>query len=256
MNKTTKILIACLAFILTCLVAYIVTSLIVGKDSSSEKNSTLSGIESKEATIEKSKVRETINEEIAAQADSTQMDGETAIESPQIIVISKVKNGNKYTLKVECENVPERGKVYYKIVEINKTSNDGNFSNIPGCKSGKYTVVAINFVTNASIAELQIGGFTLAAEETTEQKMSVGEFQSLLLNQSDNSLLGGKNPRVARYVKLTCLGLRDDDYAAGDIQHVRDKIANGIWKTAIVISVNYNERGQINAATIKPVYYE
>ena len=78
--------------------------------------------------------------------------------------------------------------------------------------------------------------------------------QSLLLNQNDNSLLGGKNPKVARTVIIRAQGLEEGERAPGDILAVREKIANGIWTSARVVSVGYDNSGRINSVTIQPVY--
>lgn len=260
MNKKIKIIACGSSFVLACLIAFVVTSLVTGKSitpsfgggTASSGNGYSGGsvsVRSNGSSSAGARIEKDIIDTVAVASD-------IALPIPEIIVVHKEKTGKDYALKVVCKNIAEDVTVSYKIVEIDKTSNDGSFKNIPGSKDGKYTILANNAASDEIIAKLELDGFELVAEDASVQKMSVGQFQSLLLNQNDNSLLGGKNPRVARYVKLTCVGLNEGDYAAGDIQHVRDKIANGIWKTAVVLSVNYNERGQINAATIKPVYYE
>lgn len=172
---------------------------------------------------------------------------------PILKVESLKLTGKTYTLVVRCENAPTGVTVNYKILDISMESETGVFTKIPGSNSGKYTVVALNKDTKVDIARKEVSGFNII-DDIPVNKMSVSEFQTLLLNQGDNSLLGGKNPKVARFVSLKCVGLNDDDFPANDIQHVRDKIANGIWKSASVTSVGYNEQGQITSAIIRPIY--
>ena len=246
MNKYYTYFIGGGVFFVACIVAYFITSLLVGKGASSGSDDdspvTYANVSSKSVTDSVT----TIKQQIKTKKKVV----------PEIFVISKEKVGNTYTLQVSCINVPKGTSVYYRIDVLGKYSNDGTFTNIAGCKTGKYVVEAYDKASNSFIVGLEIDGFVLSPEDQPVQKMSAAEFQRLLLNQNDNSLLGGKNPRVARYVNITCVGLHEDDFPAGDIQHLRDKIANGIWRSAVVSSVGYNERGQINAATIRPVYDE
>lgn len=86
-------------------------------------------------------------------------------------------------------------------------------------------------------------------------RMSKDEFQSLLLNQKDNSLLGGKNPKVALSVIIRTQGMNEGERAPGDILAVREKIANGIWTSLRVVAVGYDDNsGKINSVTIQPIY--
>jgi hypothetical protein len=236
MNDNSRKLIAVMSFVVTCIIAFFITKSCI-KD------------EQEEIIVEPGPNEP--DDSLVVDTDTLT----TPFNSPELRVIKKEKKGNAYFLQVTCNNLPDDDIViYYVIEELNRKSNDGKFNDIPGSKDGKYTVVAKDSESNEKITTLIVDGFNPITEEISIQKMTIGEFQRLLLNQNDNSLLGGKNPRVALYVKLTCAGLRDGDFAAGDIQHVRDKVANGIWKSATVLDVKYNEKGQINAATIRPVY--
>lgn len=238
MNDNSKKLIAVMLFVVTCIIAFFITKSCIKDESDS-------------SVLFLPEVPEEITE------DSMVVDTTTLappFNSPKLRVVKKDRKVNFYSLQVTCNNLPDDIEIYYVIEELNRKSSDGKFDYLPGCNNGKYTVIAIDSESNEKIATLIVDGFNPIAEEISVTKMTISEFQKLMLNQNDNSLLGGKNPRVALYVKLTCAGLRDGDFAAGDIQHVRDKVANGIWKSATVVDVNYNEKGQINAATIRPVY--
>ena len=85
-------------------------------------------------------------------------------------------------------------------------------------------------------------------------EMTAAQFQALLLNQNDNSLLGGKNPKIAKSVALSFTDLKEGEKRPNDILAVREKIAFGIWSSARVVRVGYDESGRINSATIQPVY--
>ena len=98
-----------------------------------------------------------------------------------------------------------------------------------------------------------VSGFVLI-DDAQVDKMTAGQFQALLLNQNDNSLLGGKHPKIARNVTLTFTGLQDGEKRPNDILAVREKIAFGIWSSARVLQVGYDENGRINSARIQPVY--
>ena len=91
-------------------------------------------------------------------------------------------------------------------------------------------------------------------EEKRVEQMTSSEFQSLLLNQNDNSLLGGKHPKVAKTVTLSFEGLHEEERIPGDILAVREKIAFGKWNSAKVLRVGYDENGRINSAKVQPIY--
>jgi len=93
-----------------------------------------------------------------------------------------------------------------------------------------------------------------AANIASVNKMSAVEFQRLLLDQNDSSLLGGMNHGVAKRVSIIVRSLNEGDRKPEDILAVRDKIANGIWVSAIVNSVNYDSQGKINSIVISPIY--
>lgn len=174
--------------------------------------------------------------------------------SGPILMNTKVqKMGDTYTLEVTCMNVPVNIILGYEIPALRQKNLDGFFTRIPGCKNGSYKVNVLNNETGEVLVSKVVSGFKLV-EEKPSKLMTAHEFQALLLNQSDNSLLGGKHPNVARNIRLSFEGLREDDKKPGDILAVREKIAFGIWSSARVIGVNYDENGKIYAAKIQPIY--
>ena len=91
-------------------------------------------------------------------------------------------------------------------------------------------------------------------KETEEPKikpMTASEFQHKLLNFGDMSILGGRNPQVAKSVSIHING-----GGSTDIQSVRDKIKNEIWKSVSVTNVGHDNKGRINSVTINVVKNE
>ena len=254
MEKNKRILIGAGVFILSLGIGFVVPSLFTGNKEDTPMASPIQEPVSKAITATSSNTVDEGDIVLSpARVDSVQERETSTVEKPQLKLVSLKRNGSTYTLIVNCENAPEDIVVHYKILGLDFVSETGVFRKVPGISSGKFTVTAFNSEDMSTIARKEISGFNLIDEHPVE-KMSASEFQSLLLNQKDNSLLGGKNPKVAKYVALHCVGLNEGDFPANDIQHVREKIANGIWSTCIVNHVGYNERGQINSATIRPVY--
>lgn len=175
-------------------------------------------------------------------------------QAPVEMVTKEVKKkGNFYTLRVTCINIPENVTIQYEIPALGKKSSDGVFTKIPGSKTGSYLVNVVNAQTNDILLSESVSGFVLI-EDAKVDKMTAAQFQALLLNQNDNSLLGGKHPKIARYVALSFTGLQDGEKRPNDFLAVREKIAFGIWSSARVLRVGYDDSGRINSASIQPVY--
>ena len=185
--------------------------------------------------------------------DSTYIEQEDTVI--KIVCDYKQQNGDNYSLRVHAEDIPERIVTQYVIEELKIKSSNGQFNNIPGSQSGKYTILALNSFNNEELARLEISGFNIIKPNSIPvERMTKSEFQSLLLNQNDNTLLGGKNPKVSRNIIIRPQGLEEGERAPGDILAVREKIANGIWTSARVVSVGYDDNGKINSVVIKPIY--
>lgn len=190
--------------------------------------------------------------------DTVAPDSQTVViqESAEPIEMASTdvqKTGDSYSLQIICTNVPVNVTLEYEIPDLGKKNSDGYFTRIPGRKSGSYKVNVKNSATGEVLASKDVSGFSLIEGKPVEL-MSAGEFQTLLLNQNDNSLLGGKHPKVAKSIALSFEGLRDGDKKPGDILSVREKIAYEIWNSAKVLRVGYDEKGKINSAKIQPVY--
>lgn len=176
------------------------------------------------------------------------------LPAPMEIVSKEVKKeGKYYTLRMECDNLPTDVNISYEIPELKMKNASGAFTKIPGCKSGCYIVNIVDAKTNDILLSESVSGFVLI-DDVLVDKMTAAQFQTLLLNQNDNSLLGGKHPKIAKYVALTFTDLQEGEQRPNDILAVREKIAFGIWSSARVLHVGYDENGRINSARIQPVY--
>jgi len=104
----------------------------------------------------------------------------------------------------------------------------------------------------AEAAELKAAEAKARAEAN---RMSAAEFQSLIVN-GDPSILGGKNPKVAKNISFSFSGIKPDDKKPGDIVSIRDKINYDKWTGITVSGLGYDAQGRINRATITPHYPE
>lgn len=109
---------------------------------------------------------------------------------------------------------------------------------------------AVDKATDEKVAEGQDASLAKAAE-----KLSAAQFSGLM-HSGDVSILGGKNPKVAKVVTIHVAGARSDDRRPDDIQAVRDKVSNGIWSGYTVSGVGYDGNGKINSVTVQPSYPE
>jgi hypothetical protein len=244
MNTNLKYLLGGSAFLICAGVGFIVTRAIKGSSPKMELQQ-----------VEASSVKETneVIKDTVSPVPENNVQEMPVLQKPVKIVSAVVKKtGDDYTLQITCSDVPANVVLGYEIPDLRMKNTDGYFIRIPGRKSGNYRVNVTNSLTGEVLASKTVTGFI--REETKVELMSSGEFQALLLNQNDNSLLGGKHPKVAKSVALSFEGLRDDDRRPGDILAVREKIAYGIWTSAKVIKVGYDESGRINSARIQPIY--
>jgi hypothetical protein len=249
MNNNLKYVLCAGIFLLCIGIGFLVTRL--GKDdvkeSVSESTSTSSSVPVKKVQSS-SAVIETSSEEKQKVAEIKEQ------TVPLKIVTKNVKKvGKFYTLQIECSNLPKDVIIAYEIPALKMKSANGLFSKIPGCKSGSYLVNVVNAKTSDILLSESISGFFLL-DDVQVDKMTAAQFQALLLNQNDNSLLGGKHPKIAKYVALTFTDLQEGEKRPNDILAVREKIAFGIWSSARVLHVGYDENGRINSARIQPVY--
>lgn len=163
-------------------------------------------------------------------------------------------NGGTYGFTASCENIPSGTNYHYELWnnKLVKKSTDGHFSGVPGTANGKYKLCVVSDKDGENLGNIEISGFKEIS--TDGVKMSKGQFQALLLNLRESTLLGGRNPQVAKSISFTFSDIQDGENRPFDVQSIRDKISFGVWKSAVVISVAYDEKNRINSAVVKPVY--
>lgn len=257
MNKNIiKIATVCITFLICTIIGYLIANLSKGggdeglppinpdpvsipanPPSTKEDNDTLS-IKAKEDSIDTETLEEQDSTIITLVASTPRLYGET------YSFTATIKGVNQRNVQFELWSHSAR---------VAKSKN-GIFTNIPAVSGGSYNLNAIDKQTGKILATKRVTGFN-KSEESIGSKMSASQFQSLLLSHSDNSLLGGRNPKVAKSIYIRVQGMHDDEnIRPDDVQGVRDKIRFGIWKSAIVISVGYDNQNKINSAVIQPVY--
>ena len=85
--------------------------------------------------------------------------------------------------------------------------------------------------------------------------MTKEEFQRLLLDPSDNILIGVGNNQVSGHVRISVSGMHSDEaIRPTKVQDVREKLSTETWKDVRVNSVHFNSKGIIDAATVTPIY--
>lgn len=188
--------------------------------------------------------------------------GDTAKVSSVVTIeaspVQMSKHG--YSVVLSAKNLPLNATIAYEIWDKSKCiakSKTGEFSRIPGNAKGEYTAKVRNTQTNEVLCELTIAGFFEKTEteekSVVEKKMTSSEFQRLLLS-NDHSIMGGRNPKVAKNIKINVKGIRSGERHPDDILAIREKISYGTWRTALVRSVSYDQSGKVNEVTIEPVY--
>jgi len=83
------------------------------------------------------------------------------------------------------------------------------------------------------------------------ERKSAKWFETLLVNESDNTLLGG-NTYVAKNIKFSFIGLKEGENRPYDVLGIREKLyTTQVWKKVSVSKVGYDEvTGKIVSAVI------
>lgn len=178
--------------------------------------------------------------------------------------------GDSYRFKCTCTGVPEETNIHYELWSdrLVQSSKDGNFKNVPGIAGGKYKLCLVKD-ENENLVTIHVSGF-MPIEDSPEpggavqkKKMLItkDEFEAKMLNPNDNSLVVArratdKKTVLAHGFSITIVGMATSEKnLPTDIEGIHDKIHFGIWKSARVIDLVYNEKtGQVTKATISPVY--
>ena len=182
--------------------------------------------------------------------------------------------GDSYRFKCTCTGVPEGTNIHYELWSdrLVQSSKDGNFKNVPGIAGGKYKLCLVKD-ENENLVTIRVSGFmpiknedSQKSGETVQEKpkkplITKDEFEKKMLNPNDNSLVVArratdKKTVLAHGFSITIVGMATSEKnLPTDIEGIHDKIHFGIWKSAHVIDLVYNEKtGQVTKATISPVY--
>lgn len=174
--------------------------------------------------------------------------------------------GDSYRFRCTCTGVPEGTNIHYELWSnrLVQSSKDGNFKNVPGIAGGKYKLCLVKD-ENENLVTIRVSGFMPVENEGPEKpkKMLItkDEFEAKMLNPNDNSLVVArratdKKTVLAHGFSITIVGMATSEKnLPTDIEGIHDKIHFGIWKSARVIELVYNEKtGQVTKATISPVY--
>lgn len=179
--------------------------------------------------------------------------------------------GDSYRFKCTCTGVPEGTNIHYELWSnrLVQSSQDGNFKNVPGIAGGKYKLCLVKDEAE-NLVTIRVSGFmpienegSPGPEGAVQKKplITKDEFEKKMLNPNDNSLVVArratdKKTVLAHGFSITIVGMATSEKnLPTDIEGIHDKIHFGIWKSARVIELVYNEKtGQVTKATISPVY--
>lgn len=179
--------------------------------------------------------------------------------------------GDSYRFKCTCTGVPEETNIHYELWSdrLVQSSKDGNFKNVPGIAGGKYKLCLVKD-ENENLVTIRVSGFMPIKNEDSPEPggavqkkplITKDEFEAKMLNPNDNSLVVArratdKKTVLAHGFSITIVGMATSEKnLPTDIEGIHDKIHFGIWKSAHVIDLVYNEKtGQVTKATISPVY--
>lgn len=179
--------------------------------------------------------------------------------------------GDSYRFKCTCTGVPEGTNIHYELWSdrLVQSSQDGNFKNVPGIAGGKYKLCLVKDEAE-NLVTIRVSGFmpienegSPGSEGAVQKKplITKDEFEKKMLNPNDNSLVVArratdKKTVLAHGFSITIVGMATSEKnLPTDIEGIHDKIHFGIWKSASVIELVYNEKtGQVTKATISPVY--
>lgn len=177
--------------------------------------------------------------------------------------------GDSYRFKCTCTGVPEGTNIHYELWSdrLVQSSKDGNFKNVPGIAGGKYKLCLVKDEAE-NLVTIRVSGFmpiedSPGPEGAVQKKplITKDEFEKKMLNPNDNSLVVArratdKKTVLAHGFSITIVGMATSEKnLPTDIEGIHDKIHFGIWKSARVIELVYNEKtGQVTKATISPVY--
>lgn len=216
--------------------------------------------------------------------DHSQVQTQDSQEPKVSISATKPKlNGDSYSFVVTAINMPQNEspsfELYNKSVKLQSSSN-GVFSNVPGVAGGKYIVWLVGSKSgrltsttirgcnlprteadNKSVATDSVKQETAKPEKPKKMLITKDEFQSRLLNANDMTLkmarkASDKQSILSKNFNVAVIDMNpEENKKPSDVEGVREKIHFGIWKSATVVDISYDEAtGQVTRVVVKPVY--
>ena len=199
------------------------------------------------------------------------------------VTISATKpklNGDTYEFVASVKDLPSNKSCHFELwsnkgVKV-QSSNDGNFSGVPGISGGRYTLWLVDS-NNNRITSISVRGFNLPIKEEEKNSSTIDslkqnkektekppkmlitkdEFQSRLLNPNDLTLkrakrASDKKSLLSNIFNLVIIDMKPNEAKIPtDLEGVREKIHFEAWKSATVVDISYDENtGQVT----KPVY--
>lgn len=281
-NKSIRIIILAGTFVAFFALSFFGIRLI--KDSSSEQE-VIKHEESEYYTQETepvtvSDVPETPN--TPAIANRTQPSTPEKTEEPKAQITIKKgpePNGETYEFSVSAKNIPQEDSCHFELVEgdnVILSSNNGNFTGVPGNDKGKYTVRLVDSNGN-KLAFRTVSGFklpkssepdTVKSSEPKNEKpekrlITPEDFHKCLLDLNDDKLIVARRATDKKTVLAYGFKVIVDSASVkatekkipSDLEGVREKISFGTWKSAQIIGIVYDEKtGQVKYVKVKPVY--
>ena len=177
---------------------------------------------------------------------------EQIINEPEVIETTFEKPGQEdyiYSFLAHC-NLAGKKKIIYELMqqydgEVIQTSEDGWFRNLQPNVNGYYFRVRI--LDDGRISDLKlVTGFVPKPQEVTD-KMTADEIETLINSQQASMNKSGK---IAHDVYIKVVNDNSEE-KFDNLQDIENQLLYGIWSYIKVVSVGYNDRGQISSINIE-----
>lgn len=185
---------------------------------------------------------------------------DTGLNIPREVKLDKVPTfeGDGYSVKVRLANAEGLSNYYFRICEkysdkVVAKSNDGSFSGVPysSADGGCYRIQVVSNGRDSILAELDVMEFVRQIK--VDSQMTKETLQEMI-NTRDESLLGaGENDYLAPDYKISFTGLSADARKPKLFSEVFEKLDNGIWTSAKVTKLGYDNMNRICSITIAVV---
>ena len=168
-----------------------------------------------------------------------------------------------YTFSVIASGIPPYSNVVYTFNQGRRgwvNSNNGTFTGVaPETRSVTVYALAKRDGQLVAKAETTVSGFDkLPATATSDKpKLSVSQVATMFRNRekglrySDDHL---RHPLIAKHLSLSFSGLRPGDAKPQVINDIYDKLNFGLWQSANVVSLSYDNDNKVNGIHFSVTY--